>query len=367
MSNRPVRCLLVDDRDENLLALSALLASPTVETLQARSGPEALELLLVHDVALALVDVQMPGMDGFELAELMRGSERTRQVPIIFVTAGEHDRHRVFRGYDSGAVDFLHKPIESRVLRNKAQVFFDLYRTRQRLAEQLAERTATLRFNEMFTGILGHDLRGPLSAMMMSAMVIQKRAADEPTKQAATRLVSSGKRMSRLIEDMLDLTRARLGGGIPVTPAPGDLAPLVERVVEEQRAAAPDRAIEWRAHGDTSGEWDEDRIAQVAGNLIGNAVRHGDVGTAIDIEVDGGGADEVVLTVVNAGTIAAEAIEFVFDPFRKGRERGHSGDGLGIGLYIVAQIVAAHGGTVDARSSGGRTEFAVRLPRRTKR
>src|ERR1700760_1357008 len=106
-----VKCLLVDDLDENLLALSALLRRDDVELLQARSGAEALELLLVHEVALALVDVQMPEMDGFELAELIRGSERTRPVPIVFVTAGPRDQYRMFKGYESGAVDFLYKPI----------------------------------------------------------------------------------------------------------------------------------------------------------------------------------------------------------------------------------------------------------------
>src|SRR5882757_5017857 len=123
-----VRCLLVDDVGENLLALSALLRREDVEILEARSGSEALELLLIHDVALALLDVQMPDMDGFELAELMRGSERTRQVPIIFVTAGTRDQYRLFKGYDTGAVDFLHKPIEPHMLKSKADVFFQLYR-----------------------------------------------------------------------------------------------------------------------------------------------------------------------------------------------------------------------------------------------
>src|ERR1700750_779338 len=103
-----VKCLLVDDLEENLLALSALLRREDVEILEARSGSEALELLLVHDVALAFLDVQMPDMDGFELAELMRGSDRTRHVPLIFVTAGLHEQQRVFRGYESGAVDFIY-------------------------------------------------------------------------------------------------------------------------------------------------------------------------------------------------------------------------------------------------------------------
>ena len=120
----PVKCLLVDDLEENLLALSALLAGDDVELLAARSGFEALELTLVHDVALAFLDVQMPEMDGFELAELLRGTERTRQIPLIFVTAGAREPTRVFKGYESGAVDFIYKPLEPHIIKNKAEVFF---------------------------------------------------------------------------------------------------------------------------------------------------------------------------------------------------------------------------------------------------
>src|ERR1700737_2358712 len=154
-----VKCLLVDDLEENLLALSALLRRQDVEILTGRAGAEALELLLVHEVALAFLDVQMPEMDGFELAELMRGSERTRRIPIIFVTAGARDQHRLFKGYESGAVDFLFKPIEPRILRNKADLFFQLHRQKQQLAQELHDRTETLRLNEMLTAVLSHDLR----------------------------------------------------------------------------------------------------------------------------------------------------------------------------------------------------------------
>src|ERR1700761_2014935 len=151
-----VKCLLVDDLPENLLGLSELLRQDGVEILEARSGTEALEILLVHDVALALLDVQMPDMDGFELAELMRGSARTRHIPIIFVTAGARDQHRLFKGYETGAVDFLYKPIEPQILRNKASVFFQLDRQRRQLDHELHERTETLRLNEMFTALLAH-------------------------------------------------------------------------------------------------------------------------------------------------------------------------------------------------------------------
>lgn len=130
-----VKCLLVDDLEENLVALRALLADENVDLFSAHSGVDALELLLQHDFGLALVDVQMPGMDGFELAELMRGSDRTRQTPLIFLTAGAWNRERIFKGYESGAVDFMFKPIEPRILRSKVRVFVELNRQKLQIAK----------------------------------------------------------------------------------------------------------------------------------------------------------------------------------------------------------------------------------------
>jgi len=132
----PINFLIVDDLEENLLSLAALLQRDGLVFLKARSGDEALELLLKNDVALALLDVQMPGMDGFALAEFMRGSERARHIPIIFLTAGTADTQRRFRGYEAGAVDFIQKPIEADILRSKAEVFFDLYQQRRQLQVQ---------------------------------------------------------------------------------------------------------------------------------------------------------------------------------------------------------------------------------------
>ncbi|MET0292548.1 MAG: response regulator [Steroidobacteraceae bacterium] len=134
----PVKLLIVDDIAENLIALEALLRQPELAIHQARSATEALELLLVNDFALAILDVQMPDMDGFQLAEMMRGTERTRRIPIIFVTAGLHGPQRIFDGYEAGAVDFLTKPIDPRILRHKVDTFIELFRQRQQLASQLA-------------------------------------------------------------------------------------------------------------------------------------------------------------------------------------------------------------------------------------
>jgi two-component system sensor histidine kinase/response regulator len=359
-----IKCLLVDDLEENLLALSALLQRDDVDLLTARSGSEALEHLLAHDCALAFLDVQMPDMDGFELAELIRGSERTRQVPLIFVTAGLRERQRVFKGYELGAVDFIYKPIEPHILQNKADVFFQLYRQRQQIAHELQDRTETLRLNEMFSALLAHDLRNPLSAILASAQLLQRRSPDAYSQDAAARILSSGHRMGRMIEDILDLARARLAGGITIKPQPCDLRVLVERVIHEHQAAAPGRVLAADFRGDLCGYWDSERVAQVASNLIGNALKHGDARPGVEVCVDGSAASRVDLSVSNRGTIPAELVAHLFDPFRGGQRAPGRSAGLGLGLYIVYQIVQAHLGTVDVETGrDDRTTFRVVLPR----
>ena len=360
----PVKCLIVDDLEENLLALSALLECDSVEVLTARSGAEALELLLMHDVALAFLDVHMPEMDGFELAELLRGSERTRHIPLIFVTAGTREQQRMFKGYETGAVDFIYKPIEPRILQNKSGVFFELYRQRRQLALELKDRTETLRLNEMFSALLAHDLRSPLSAILAAAQLLQRRTDDPASLDTAASIVSSGKRMASMIEDVLDLTRARLAGGIVVKRKSSDFNSLLERVVREHQAAAPTRVIEWTCEGDCTGLWDPERIAQVASNLIGNALKHGDPSAPVRVRLEGMRSDGVSLLVKNGGNIAPDVLPHLFDPFRGGQREPGRGEGLGLGLYIVSQIVHAHQGTVNVDTGcGDGTTIRVQLPR----
>lgn len=360
-----VKCLLVDDVEENLLVLSALLRRDDVEILQARSGAEALELLLVHEVALALLDVQMPEMDGFELAELMRGSDRTRHVPIIFVTAGVRDYYRVFKGYETGAVDFLHKPIDPHIIKSKADVFFQLYRQKRQLADQLRELTETLRLNELFTAVLGHDLRNPLGAILNSANLLERVSKDGVVRQSAARMASSGRRMSRMIDDMLDLTRARLGGGIPLRPQECDLGQILQRVLQEHTGALAEGRFDLAQEGGLAGFWDADRLAQVASNLVGNALEHGDAGEPIRVSLQGLNPELVTFSVTNKGEIPPQVLPQLFDPFRAAQRHLGRSEGLGLGLYIVQQIVLAHTGRVDVKSDGQRTSFVVQLPRRS--
>ncbi|MEI9936140.1 MAG: hybrid sensor histidine kinase/response regulator [Pseudomonadota bacterium] len=366
----PVKFLLVDDREENLFALTEILRRDGLELVAARSGSAALELLLVHEFALAIIDVQMPEMDGVELAELMRGSERTQTVPIILVTAGTQERSRLFRGYEVGAVDFLYKPIEPVVLRNKAATFFELYRQRQQLARQLELLSAltqrleeTLRLNELFVAAIGHDLRNPLSAIIAGAQLIVKRSADSEAVRLARTMRDGGKRMQRMTGELFDLTRARLGGGIPIERAPLDLRPLVERVFDEHRLAAEGRELSLVIHGNVEGEWDCTRLEQVLSNLLGNAVQHGDRIAPVEVEIDGTQAEVVVMEVRNGGKVSASLLPKLFDPFRA-RMNGRESDGLGLGLFIVQQIAIAHGGRVEVESAEERgTAFRVQIPR----
>lgn len=358
-----VKFLLVDDLEENLLALEALLRREDLDILTARSGVEALELMLVHDFALAFLDVQMPGMDGFELAELMRGSEHTRQIPLIFVTAGAYDQHHRFKGYESGAVDFLYKPVNPYIIKNKAEVFFQLYRQKQLLAHQLEERTSTLRMNEMFTAVLGHDLRNPLGAILTSAHLLQK-SEDELARVCGQRIMSSGRRMGRMIDDILDMARMRLGGGLTVVRDAANFGALVERIVEEQRVAHPDAYIDVSSEGDLLGRWDGGRIAQMTSNLLNNALQHGEDGAAVEVHLDGRDENCVIMSVANVGHIGGEMQERMFEPFHgSARDSGAPKRGLGLGLYIVKQIAEAHDGRIDVDCADNRTVFRATLPR----
>jgi signal transduction histidine kinase len=364
----PIKVLLVDDVQENLVALSALLRAPGLEVFEARSGTDALELLLVHDFALAIVDVQMPEMNGFELAELMRGAERSRRVPIIFVTAGTRDQLRVFEGYESGAVDFLFKPIDARILRHKASVFFELHRQRQQLAQEIVERdrlvtqlSETLRLNEMFYAALGHDLRNPLSAIVTGATLLA-HAGDDKAASVAGRILTSASRIGTMIDQLLDLARARLAGGIPLSPAHVNLQVLAEKVIAEHPSG--DRPpIAFEALGDLQGTWDGSRLAQALSNLVSNALQHGTAERQVTIRIDGRNPD-VVIAVSNAGVIDAAILPHLFEPFRSGRAGSRRSEGLGLGLYIVEQVVKGHHGTVHVRSTeADGTTIELRLPR----
>ncbi len=226
-----------------------------------------------------------------------------------------------------------------------------------------AELQRSIRFNEMFTGILGHDLRNPLSAILMAAQLLDKRSDDENLKKPLARLISSGHRMARMIDQLLDFTRVRLGGGIPLLRAPTDLASLMRQTLDELHDAHPDSILKLERHGDTSGTWDADRLLQVFSNLVGNAVQHGG-GHEVLARIDGTNPDHVFIEIRNHGTIPSQHLSTLFDPLTQVSRQKEAAQGLGLGLHITREIVCAHQGRVRVESTDSEgTAFIIDLPR----
>ncbi|ALE56864.1 hybrid sensor histidine kinase/response regulator [Paraburkholderia sp. RL17-368-BIF-A] len=362
MSNSPVNILIVDDIAHNITALKALLTRPDVAVLVADSGTAALDLLLKHEVALAILDVNMPGMNGFELAALMRGSPRTSHVPIIFLTATAQDASRTFRGYEAGAVDFLYKPFDPRILQSKVDVFVQLEQQKRQLAAQLVTTRQMLEANEMLMAVLSHDLRTPLGAVLASAEYLMRTAADQQSATVAARVKNSSLRMARMVDQLLNLARLQ-GGRLPLQPRSIELATLCRSVIDEFASRENGKRILFRSRGNTAGAWDTDLVWQAVSNLVSNALHHGAAGD-VNVEVDGEAADFVRLKVANRGVIPPEVFPHLFKAFGPNNNGSRSREGLGLGLHIVHEIARMHGGTVDVKSdeSGG-TVFTIELPR----
>jgi signal transduction histidine kinase len=231
----------------------------------------------------------------------------------------------------------------------------------ERAAREEAERG--VRFNEMFAGMLGHDLRNPLGAITMGANYIARVESGEKAIKAATRILSSAERMARMIDQLLDFTRIRVGGGLALHRTRLDLAELCAKIKEELEAANPECNIGLETVGNTIGEWDYDRLLQVFSNLVGNAIAHGASSCRVRIVADGSRAASVIALVHNEGAVAPEVLPVMFEPFR-GTSKAQKTKGLGLGLYITKQIVAAHGGTIDVTSTAAEgTTIEIVLPR----
>jgi signal transduction histidine kinase len=342
------RCALLVGRGDE----SSMLAIPAPASERERQG-------LTRDLGTLMRTSSPP--DGRRVAPSSHLA-----LPLV---AGEeeHGILRVERGADS--------PYDERALRVLSVVaaqigtyvaYCDL------VAKQRAQVAAITRANEfrkLLVGIVSHDLRNPLSAISNGTSLLLARI-DSPRDIAVIgRIGSSAHRALRIIHDLLDMTREQASGTFPVTLAPGDASAVVREIVAEARLAHPDREIELDgADAPIVGTFDADRLAQAIGNLLANAAQHSQRGSAVRVALRADD-DELEVTVQNAGTVAPELVPTLFDPFSRGveaAEPGHHAHGLGLGLYIVAQVTRAHGGRAEVRSRDERTEFTISVPRQAR-
>jgi two-component system, sensor histidine kinase len=404
---RPCDILVVDDTPENLTAIEVALDELHYRLVKVQSGKEALRRLLRQDFALILLDVQMPTMSGFETARLIRARDRSKHVPIIFITAYDRDDAEVLEAYRLGAVDFLLKPIQPEILKAKASVFVELQRRTQeveRQAEQirahiLQERESWLteqrtrleaealkrrleeqsvhaaelqrlnrrleeddRRKDEFIAVLGHELRNPL-APLVNGLELLEAGKDDSVVRARTVMRRQVDHLIRLVDDLLDMSRvtrgkielrrSRVRAGDLIDQAVSLSLPLIK---ERRHTLTTDRQGEA-----VLVDGDEVRLTQVLANLLNNAARYTEPGGRITLGVtsDAGGVEFVVKD--NGRGIPKELLPRVFDLFVQERE---GGGGLGIGLTLVKQLVGMHDGRVEATSEGaGRgSEFRVWLP-----
>jgi signal transduction histidine kinase len=426
-----VNILLVDDQPARLMSYDAILGVLGQNLIQARSGTEALQRLMDIDVAAILLDVNMPGMDGFETAAMIHQHPRFEKIPIIFVTAVHVTDLDQLKGYQLGAVDYVYVPVVPEILRGKVEVLVQLYRQRRELErlnrqlgeanEDLARANAALqaekarelealnvtlaqanselaranrtlhgevaereraqealeaadRRKDDFLAMLSHELRNPLAAIQGAIELMQlKKLDDTQLVWARDVLARQNRHLSRLIDDLLDVSRITRGK-LTLHTEPVELREVMEHALETVRPLMESRRhqltvsisnVPLHVRGDAV------RLSQVMCNLLTNAAKYTDEGGNVELTLDseagsGAGNDQAILRVQDNGRgIPNEVLSRLFEPSTH-EERLNSGEhgGLGIGLIVVRGLVQMHGGSVEARSEGAGmgSVFTVRLP-----
>jgi two-component system sensor histidine kinase/response regulator len=357
------KVLLVDDVEANLVALEGILGRMPCQLVRASSGNEALRLLLKHEFAVMLLDVQMPEMDGYEVAQHARDNPDTREVPVIFVTATHETKESVLRGYDAGAFDLLFKPIDPYVLRSKVQVFLELHLGRQRLRAEIEAHQRTLAEVEAFNYSVSHDLRAPLRPLDgFSRVLIEDYAdkLDDRGRDYLARIRAAAGRMGQLIDDLLELSRV---SRTDLKRRPLDLSELVNTIVEEIRAdgANGEREVVCPSGLTVSGDPGLLRIALE--NLLRNAWKFTQQQEQPRIEFGRTAAASETAYFIRDNGVGFDAAyaSKLFQPFQ--RLHGAEFAGTGIGLAIVDRIMHRHGGRVWGESKAGEgATFFFTLP-----
>jgi signal transduction histidine kinase len=354
-----VALLLVDDREENLLALEAVLEPLGHVMVRAGSGEEALRQLLTREFAVIVLDVQMPGLDGFETAAEIKQRDRTRDIPIIFLTAMSREPEHRMRGFETGAVDYIFKPVEPDLLRAKVNVFVDLYVKNRQLKEQrraLAEKTAELeRSNadlEQFSYIASHDLQEPLRVVAGYLELLGDRLdgqLDDTSRDWVDRINAAAVRMSALLSDLL--VYARAGAGAPVS-VPVDLDRALAAALDNLAVAIGESGATVTTRPMGSALATSTEVIQVFQNLVGNAVKFsGDAPVTITVDAEREGDVVRVAVHDNGRGVPDGDLDRLFGMFE--RLDGEPFPGTGLGLAVCRKLVDRLGGRIWMERNDG--------------
>jgi signal transduction histidine kinase len=388
--------LLVDDTQANLVALGAVLKPLGVRIVEAHSGAEAVEWVVREPFAVVVLDVQMPGMDGFEAARKLRETEAGLEVPIIFLTAIHRDEIYVRRGYAAGAADYLTKPFDPEVLRARVKAFVDLFQQRERLrreqvglrtrerdealeklaalleGERAARREAEIanRAKDEFLATVSHELRTPLNAILGWTEIARRHTSPSELQRALDTVERNARAQARIIEDVLDMGRI-VSGKLRLEIGTVNVSDAIDGAVQAVRPAADSKGVKLHVSVDEGvgviGA-DAERLQQILWNLLSNAVKFTPSGGRVELVAHCVGSNLAIRVSDDGQGIRAEFLPHLFEPFQQGdgsTTRRHGG--IGLGLAIVKQLVHAHGGTIRASSEGEEKGacFMLELPARS--
>jgi len=349
------KILIVDDRPENLVALETVLRDTDVELVKATSGNEALKATLYHDFALALLDIQMPEMDGYELAGILREDEKTSHLPFIFISAVYTDNLNVFKGYEKGAFSFITKPFQPEILINKVKFFVEKHQQEIALVQlnkNLAKKNEELEYSnkelESFSYSVSHDLRAPLRALHGYSKILEEdygEVLDDEGKRLLDNIQANARKMGTLVDDLLSFSRL---GKKEIQKSPTNMNELIESALKEINNASPHNAS-IKVDALLTASADRFLLHQVWINLISNAVKYSGKKEKPEVEIGSFKSEnEVVFYIKDNGVgFNMDYVNKLFGVF----QRLHSSvefEGTGIGLANVQRIILKHGGRVWA-------------------
>lgn len=360
--------LIVDDKPENIFSLKTILEIHSFPTDTALSGEEALKKILRQSYALIILDVQMPGMDGFEVAEAISGYSKARDIPILFLSAANTDKKFITKGYSSGGMDYIIKPIDPDILLLKVKTFYRLYEQNRELNRIQASLRSEIEFRKKvegelqeaikkrdeFISIASHELKTPLTTIKAYAQLLERGiGAGDPNRMYVDRALVQIRKLDELIVDLLDLSKIE-SGKLKFNKKPFAFEAVLSSAVEMIGQTYPEYRITRRGEADVELFGDETRIEQVIINYLTNAVKYSPERKEIDIETSVRPGSRLFVQVRDYGIgIRKDHQANIFGKFYRVEESANRVQGLGIGLYICAEIIRRHEGEYGVESEPG--------------